>query len=246
MLMQLSCGCCENPGGVIYADYFRTILSSNYAPAKDALETISGATVTQLLPTSLGDLADCEIYCLGCFGRQTGAFPLNGGIMTLNSTERGIIADWVNAGGKLLCCVEYRLLLDGGGFVITRQTEPSFYTELATLISDAGGSLTFGAEDLTTGSFPTAVPKDVFLADPWTTGNTGEVEYDRDHGSSITNGTQLFAPDARNTIVKQQCGSGWVICFGSQNCLWGNKDAGQSVPTGYVAMTQFLQFLYDL
>lgn len=246
MLMQLSCGCCRRAGTKVYADYFRTILSSVYAPAYDALTTISGSAVTQLLPSSLADLSDCNIYCIGGFGRQLGAFPANGGIMTLNATERGIIADWVNAGGKLLCCVEYKNLLDGSGNIITRQSETSYYSQLSTLISDAGGSISFGMEDLLNGSFPTAVPKDVFLSDPWTSGITGEVEYDRDHGSSITGGTQLFAPDPRNTIVKEQCGSGWVICFGSQNCLWGNKDAGQSVPTGYVAMTQFLQFLYDL
>ena len=216
----LQVGYTRRVGLKIYADYFRTILASAYAPAYDALAAVSGATVIdQLLPSSLSDLDDCEIYCLGCFGRQLGAFPLNGGIMTLSSTQRGIIADWVAAGGKLLCCVEYKLLKDGAGNILTRQTEASFYSELATLISDAGGSITFGAEDLLNGSFPGPVPKGTFLSDSWTSGITGEVEYDRDHGSSITNGTQLFAPDARNTIVKQQCGSGWVVCFGSQNCL---------------------------
>ena len=248
--MQLSCGCCDN-GGLIYADFLRPGvppgggIESSYAPAKEALETISGNVVAQLLPSSLSDLDDCEIYCLGCFGRVDGSFT-QGQIMTLNATQRGIIADWVNAGGKLLCCVDYKNLTNSGGTLIFRNVDTTFYTQLATLISDAGGSLTFGAEDVVTPATTTPYPKATFLSDSWTTGITGEIEYDSNAGSSISGGTQLFAPVVKNTIVKQQCGSGWIVCHGSQNSLWGNKDISQGVPTGYTAMTEFLEFYYNL
>ncbi len=243
MLMQLACGCCQV--NRIYADYFRTLILGSYATAKEKLEEISGSEVTQLLPASLSDLDDCEIYCLGCFGRVNGVFP-QGQVMTLTSTQRGIIADWVNAGGKLLCCVDYRNLYDGGGFLQSRNVDPSFYTDLATLISDAGGSLTFGAEDIVTPATVVPYPTAAFLSDAWTTGITGQIEYDSNAGSSITGGTQLFAPVTKNTIVKQQCGSGWVICHGSTGSLWGNDDVSQPTPTNYEAMGQFLEFLWNL
>lgn len=251
MLMQLSCGCCNDPGGLIYADLLRlgsppgTGIQAAYAPAKDALESISGNTVTQLLPSSLSDLDDCEIYCLGCFGAADGSFT-QGQIMTLNSTQRGIIADWVNAGGKLLCCVDYKNLTTSGGSLLFRAIDPTFYDAMEQLISDAGGSLTFGREDAINGSTPNPYDKGTFLSDSWTTGVSGEIEYDGPAGSSISGGTQLFAPVAKNTIVKQQCGSGWIVCHGSRNSLWGNKDVNQGVPTGYTAMTEFLQFYYNL
>ena len=197
------------------------------------------------MPSSLADLNQCEVYCLGCFGRTDGSFT-QGTIMTLNSTQRGIIADWVNAGGKLLCCVDYKNLTTSGGSLLFRNVDATFFTHLEQLISDAGGSLTFGREDLITGSTPNPYNKSTFLSDSWTTGITGEVEYDGPAGSSISGGTQLCAPVTKNTIVKQQCGSGWIVCHGSQNSLWGNKDALQGVPTGYTAMTEFLQFYYDL
>ncbi len=251
MLMQISCDCCDNSGGLIYADYFRpgsppgSGIEAVYAPLKDALETISSNAVTQLLPSSLSDLDDCEVYCLGCFGAVDGSFT-QGQIMTLNSTQRGIIADWVNAGGKLLCCVDYKNLTTSGGTLLFRAVDTTFYDAMEQLISDAGGSLTFGREDAINGSTPHPYPVAAFLSDPWTTGITGDIEYDGPAGSSISGGTQLFAPEAKNTIVKQQCGSGWVVCHGSRNSLWGNQDDDQSPPTGYVAITQFLQFLYDL
>lgn len=228
----------------VYADYFQSALSGSYQPALDVLESYSGSAVTEVLPASTADLADCGLYCLGCFGRAPGVFP-QGRVMTLDSTERGIVADWVNAGGKLLCCVDYKTLYDSRGFLVTRNVDSSFFSDLATLISDAGGSLTFGAEDsVVGGSAPW--PKDTFLSDAWTSGIAGEIEYDFTAGSSITNGTQLFAPNSRNTIVKEQCGAGWVVVHGSQNSLWGNKDVSQGTPTGYTAMTEFLQFLWDL
>jgi hypothetical protein len=229
----------------IYADYFRTLILGSYSPAKDKLEEISGYEVTQLLPSSVADLSDCEIYCLGCFGRANGVFP-QGQVMTLDATQRGVVADWVNAGGKLLCCVDYRNLYDSGGFLQSRNVDSSFYTQLATLISNAGGSLTFGAEDAVTPTTTVPWPTAAFLSDSWTTGITGQVEYDSSAGSSITGGTQLFAPVSKNTIVKQQCGSGWVICYGSTGPLWGNQDVSQSSPTGYVAVGQFLEFLWNL
>jgi hypothetical protein len=250
MLMQLSCGCCDT-GGLIYADFLRpgvppgAGIEAVYAPLKDALETISGNVVAQLLPSSLSDLDDCEVYCLGCFGAADGSFT-QGQIMTLNSTQRGIIADWVNAGGKLLCCVDYKNLTTSGGALIFRAVDTTFYNAMEQLISDAGGSLTFGREDAINGSTPNPYDKATFLSDSWTTGITGEIEYDGTAGSSISGGTQLFAPVARNTIVKQQCGSGWIVCHGSRNSLWGNEDENQTVPTGYTAITEFLQFFYDL
>lgn len=165
--------------------------------------------------------------------------------MTLTAPQRAVVAAWVNAGGKLLCCVDYHNLLDSHGTILTRATDSSFYSALSALISAAGGSLTFGQEDTVIGPTP-PWPKARFLSDPWTVGNTDEVEYDFDAGSSITGGTVLFAPSAKNQIVKQQCGDGWVVCFGSQNALWGNADYLQSVPTGYTAMTQFLEFFHSL
>jgi len=243
--MQISCGCCRQ-GTRVYTDYFRTVLSGQYAPAKDALEAKSGFTVDQLLPSSLADLDDCAIYCLGTFGNTLGTFPNNGGIMTLDSTQRGIIASWVNGGGKLLCAVDYKDLYTSGGTLISRLIDSSFYTQLAALISAAGGSLTFGAEDAVAPGVSAPWPKASFLSDAWTTGISGQIEYDGTAGSSITNGTQLFAPNTKNTIVKEQCGSGWVVCFASRNALWGNQDISQGTPTGYAAMTQFLEFYYDL
>ncbi len=244
MLMQISCGCCEQPKPYIYCDYFRTAIATQYAPPKDALETISGSAITQVLPSSVADLADCNIYCLACFGRANGP-PGSGQIMTLTSGQRTVIADWVNAGGKLLACLDYKDLYNSGGSLISKGVDSTFFTELATLISDAGGTLTFGAEDAVAGN-PDPWPTSTFLSDSWTSGITGAVEYDRGFGSSITNGTQLFAPVTKNTIVKQQCGSGWVVVHGSQNSLWGNKDVSQGTPTGYTAMTQFLNFYFNL
>lgn len=240
--MQLSCGCCEQPKPYIYCDYFRTAIETQYAPAKDALETISGYAITQVLPATTADLADCNIYCIGCFGRLIPS-PGAGGIMTLTSGQRTVIANWVNAGGKLLCCVDYKDIYSGA--VLSRGVDSSFFTELETLISDAGGSLTFGAEDAVAGN-PNPWPTSTFLSDAWTSGITGAVEYDRGFGSSVANGTQLFAPVTRNTIVKEQCGAGWVVVHGSQNSLWGNKDVSQGTPTGYAAMNQFLDFFFFL
>jgi hypothetical protein len=238
---QLTLGGRETPASKIYADFIDPVLANVSSDARDALEGLSGSAISVLLPTAAADLADCEIYTIGCWGRQR--VPSAGRIFTLDAAESAIVAAWVNAGGKLLCTVDYKewptALPPQFGL------DPSYYTDLSNLISNAGGTLTFGAED-TTGGVTAPYPVADVLSDTWTTDITTKIEYDDDAGSSINNGTQLFAPVVKNTIVRQQCGSGWVLCFGSQNTLWGNKDLFQINPTNYTAVTQILTYLWNV
>lgn len=234
-----ACGChCGT--GLIYADFIGGgVPGSAYSDPMDVLVALSGSAVSVVVPASSADLAGCELYTIGCWGRQT--VPGAGRIFTLSAAEITIVADWVNAGGKLLCTVDYKEWPSAGQFGL----DPSYYTALASLISQAGGTLTFGAEDTTGGPAAPNPVADV-LSDSWTTGITTKIEYDGDAGSSISGGTQLFAPIAKNTIVKEQCGSGWVMCHGSQNSLWGRKDLSQPIPTNFTAMTQLLTYLWNL
>jgi len=228
----------------IFVDHLKQANAGSYALLKNTLTEISKKPISQLSPNAVEDLRDCGLYCLGIFGRVDGPWPL-GQVMSLTLAQRLTLANWVNGGGTLLCAVDYSTLYNLNGTVNTRQVAASFYADLAALISAAGGSITFGGEDSVVGQaspWPTAF----FVSDPWTSEITGGVEYDYSAGSSIAGGIELFAPVARNRIVKQQCGSGWVVCVGSQNVLWSNLDYLQSVPTGYAAMRQFLQYLWAI
>lgn len=251
MFLTLSC-CCGNVVQHVFCDYYsgNTNIQSTFEPAESAIagtfESGSGPGVSVMLPATAADLDDCGLYCIGCFGRDEYAFPEtpdDGAKWSLSSSEEDLLADWIDAGGKLLMCVDYNEL--GSNVLISDE----YYDAAEAFLAKLGLSVTFGRED-SAGGVSAPWPTDTFLSTALTSGITESFEYDGEAGSSFSftpsgAGTKIYDGTAQ-TIAYFPAGSGWVLLFGSQNVLWGNKDKSQPTPTGYVAIEKLLDNYHGL
>lgn len=233
------CSCKCGATGVVYCDYISgTIPSTNYTLFYNLMNP------TVMAPNSLSDLDDCNLYLLACFGRPR-ATPFTGYAgMELTTTQLGVLADWVAAGGKVMFAIEYGLYTTGAPpSILGRECDGTYLAKMNTFLSDCGSSLSCSAHNVhgtvtgwSTSTFNTGYPL--------TSGITGNVYYDNgDFGGDITGGTTIMNPTAHMVVAfDEPAGGGLVVGYGSQNIMWCRTDQGES---GNAAMLEFQQNVLD-
>lgn len=232
--MEWGLGCCC--GGLnVYCDYIHgPIPSAGYS----LFYNLMNPTVVK--PDVLSDLDDCDVYLLACFGRPRRSGSSYAG-MKLTSTQLGVLADWVVAGGKLIFTIEYDTFTSG--IVLGRECDSTYLGLMNAFLTDCGSSLSCATNNVTgvvtgwsTSTFNTGYPL--------TSGITGNVYYDNgDFGGDLSGGTTIMNPTAHMVVAfDEPTGGGLIVGFGSQNILWMRTDQGES---GNAAMLEFLQRVLD-
>lgn len=235
--MQWGFGCCCSPGAV-YRDYVRAAIpSTNYT----LFDNLMNATT--LAPNDISDLDDCNVYLLACYGRPRRSGSSYAG-MELTSTQLGILADWVAAGGKLIFTIEYGVLFSGTPPVATTfECDSTYLALLNTFLSDCGSSLSCSQNDvygIVVGWSTSTLNTGYAL----TSGISGNVYYDNgDFGGDLTGGTTIMNPTTHMVVAfDEPAGGGLIVGFSSQNIAWGKTDEGTS---GNAALLELLQRVID-